>query len=145
MVVVVVVVVVSLWRRIAGGQTFPKPESYPFEHLPQMFLHVILSVSVIRSGVALLLELGGVHARGSGVAAGLHVLVPHRLQALVHQAETNTRFVGQGGTHRDGTAHIRRQIKFRPSYVDQYTLCNLDICLNILLSSALKSRKNFHY
>ena len=75
-----------------------------------MFFLVVLSL--IRSRIVVLLELESVHGGGGGVATDLHVLVPHSLQALVHQAETNTGLVGQAGAVRDGTAIIS-QIKFR--------------------------------
>ena len=77
-----------------------------------MFLLVVLRLSLIRSGITGLLQLGSVHGGGGGVAADLHVLVPHSLQALVHQAETDTGLVGQAGAHRGGTANIS-QIEFR--------------------------------
>ena len=77
-----------------------------------MFLLIVLRLSLIRSRITVLLQRGRVHGGGGGVATDLHVLVPHTLQTLVHQTETDTGLVGQAGAHRDGTANIS-QIEFR--------------------------------
>ena len=83
-------------------------------------MFVLVVQSFIRSGIIIvLLILEGVHGGGGGVAADLHVLVPHTLQTLVHETETNTGLVGKLGANRDGTASIH-QIKFRASQVNKY-------------------------
>ena len=109
-----------------------------------MFLLVVLSL--IRSGITGLLQLGSVHGGGGGVAADLHVLVPHSLQALVHQAETDTGLVGQAGAHRDRTANIS-QIEFRLRVINIKYISNRLICYSSKHSAklALKSTKNFLY